>query len=237
MNEKSIRRGKGSRIVMMFFCAMIIMFQCSLTLHAADYTEVFLPVTQKVDARDSQMSETFTYRLTALTEGIPMPEGSNGNIFEYKVQGNQSIRLGAIIYHDVGDYEYELAQVIDKSKVDFTCDTEVYAITVSVRENGDGALTSAIIAKNHNKEKVGTLSFTNAANRTATSDTPKEVDHSGNGTKTGPNTAKATVKTGDLTNIKIWVVCASAALLILLVVFVKKRKNQSSHCDTQIKSE
>lgn len=223
MNEKNIRRGKGSRIIMTILCAVIILFQCSLALRAADYAEVFLPVTQKIDARDSQMSETFTYRLTALTEGIPMPEGSNGNTFEYKVQGNQTIRLGAIIYYAGGDYEYELTQVIDKSKVDFTCDTEVYAITVSVRENSEGELTSAIIAKNHNKEKVGTLAFTNAANRTSTSDTPKNVDHSGNGTKTGTNTAKATVKTGDLTNIKIWALCAAGALLVLLIIFVKRR--------------
>lgn len=219
MNERCIRVGKGGRSLIILLCAMITLFQCSLTLYAADSTDVFLPVTQKMEGRDSQMSETFTYRLTALTEGIPMPEGSTGNTFEYKMQGNQTIHLEAITYYEVGDYEYELAQVIDKSKTDFTYDTEVYAITVSVRKSGDGALTSAIIAKNHNKEKVGTLEFVNKGNRTAASDTPQNTGQSGSGTKA---ITKASVKTGDSTSVKIWVLCALGALLALFAIFAKK---------------
>ncbi|MCR5845073.1 MAG: Cna B-type domain-containing protein, partial [bacterium] len=98
------------------------------------------PPVKKVVKGNPKTDETFTFQMKALTEGAPMPAGSDGNVKTMTITGSGEKEFGRIDYYAAGTYTYQISEVAGSAK-GYTYDNTVYTITVEVTENEDGSLS------------------------------------------------------------------------------------------------
>lgn len=104
-----------------------------------------LSVVQGFTVQDGEpASDTFSYRLTAVTPGAPMPAGSTGGSYSFTVSGTNSRTLPPVPFTQVGAYTYEIAPVIDQRAEGYTYDEQVYSLSVYVDDDLD---TEIVIGK------------------------------------------------------------------------------------------
>lgn len=141
------------------------------TVYGADPVQVSLKVEQVFDkgGSDAVLDDTFGYRLTPIQSGNPMPAVSDCTI-----KGSESAAIGPITFHQEGDYSYEIALMAPPSGKAYTCDQQVYTVTVYVRSSG-GALTAKTVIKNGEGEKTDKLLYTHTY-RAAATDSSLMVD-------------------------------------------------------------
>jgi len=145
----------------------LVLMACSLMMtgipaHAEETVSARLSVNQIFRVTGSTVSDEggiFTYKLTAMAEGTPMPSGSTQGGYQISLKGNQSLEMGPVIYSHTGIYEYRLELIIDSEKTGYTYDKEVYFITVYVKNAENDGLVTEVIAKNTAGNKVGSLDF------------------------------------------------------------------------------
>lgn len=100
----------------------------------------------------------FEFKLTAITDGAPMPTANT-----VKNRADGSFQFGEIEFGDAhkgNSYEYTVTEVWDQKIGGFTYDETVYTVTVSVRDNGDQTITASAIISNGNSD-VSDIIFTN----------------------------------------------------------------------------
>ncbi len=145
-----------------------------------DVTDVTLPLTATKSMTGRQpLHGEFQFTLTALN-GAPMPAAAeNGALTVYNGYRGL-VDFGSITYTAAGTYKYTISEV--KGNLGgVTYDETVYTVTVTVSDNGLGALTAAITSvtgNDHNdlvfrnSYKAGPAAVDISANKTLTNTTP-----------------------------------------------------------------
>ena len=117
------------------------------------------PPVQKVVTGNPATDATFTFQMKALTDGAPMPEGSEDGVKTVQITGSGSYEFGEMWYDKAGEWVYEISEVNDGIE-GYTYDDTVYTLTVKVEEVADG--TQVKLVKTETVEGGdGTIVFTN----------------------------------------------------------------------------
>ncbi len=129
-----------------------------LTITNVTYDTANAGLTKVLEGRDWLGSDSFTFNLTAKTEGAPLPKDANGNIVtsitvtkaDADADGKADINFGTMTYtwdmvagesDKTKTYEYEVSEV-SGSIAGITYDDHKATITVTVKDDGLGNLTA-----------------------------------------------------------------------------------------------
>lgn len=189
----------------MALCLMLVCFVSGGSAQSAQAASAAQPVILTVDQsftkpESSTAAGEFTYTMTALQPGDPMPVGSSGDVLTFTIDGTKEEPLGAISYTRPGTYGYEIRQTIASQETGCTYDTQVYTVTIYV----DSYLSAdVIIQKEDSLEKVEKIVFENgyaplASDPTIMVDPPVKKTVSGSPSKKGTFTFK--LEAGDKNN-------------------------------------
>ena len=118
------------------------------------------PPVQKILEGDPASPATFTFQMKAITEGAPMPEGSEGGVKTIQITGTGSDEFGVVTYTEAGEWVYEITEIDDGEKF-YTYDNTVYTLTVKVEEVPDGTQVKLIKTETITGGDSGTAVFTN----------------------------------------------------------------------------
>jgi hypothetical protein len=101
-------------------------------------SQVTLEVAQRfVDGNGAEASGAYTYRLTPVSDGAPLPNGASG-FSDLTLRGGAKGSFGPIVYGGVGVYSYAVNNVTPE-RAGQMIDRSVYRIDVYV-DNGGGAV-------------------------------------------------------------------------------------------------
>jgi len=158
------------------------------------------PPVKKVVKGNPSKDETFTFQMTAKTEGAPMPEGAKDGVMTMDIVGSGEKEFGEMWFYEAGTYVYEITEVDTKAE-NYTYDTTAYTLTVEVTE-----------------EKVGNQVKLNKT----------ETVTGGDGQIVFTNTyTEPPVKTGDTTIVMPYIVIGISALVLLIMLLFRTRKNRA----------
>jgi pilin isopeptide linkage protein len=148
-----------------FLSAVLLL--CLLTAlcvpaYAAEETAhtAHIPVTQ-VFTTYADTEKPFSYKLTALENGNPLPDGAEADTYRFTLTGNTEQRL-AITYVHAGLYRYRLEQVVDTQEKGYTYDGQIYTIAVQVKNTEDGGLDSEFFVYRQDDGKTEGITFANS---------------------------------------------------------------------------
>ena len=123
---------------------------------SSDY--VTLSGKKVIDGERTLNANEFAFRLTALTDGAPMPSEDT-----VRNRADGSFQFGEIEFGDTHKghiYKYTITEM-DTNKIGgFTYDDTVYTVTVTVSDNGDQTITAAVVVNNGTSD-VNDIVFTN----------------------------------------------------------------------------
>lgn len=185
---------------------------------ASDSVGVSLSVSQIfVNHTTSKVEETFSYVLTPLETGNPMP-GQSVDRYSFTVKGSEEVKLEEIAFTGPGTYRYELKQTMESEKEGYTYDAEVYTVEIYVTSTSDGGLMVNTVAYTGNEGKTDQISFENSYQKDAVPSPPGSVP-----------------KTGDTGNLTLWFVLMILSAAGLAVVLVCKKKGGQPNKDDRAK--
>lgn len=186
----------------------------------------------KVITGDSPATDgTFSFQLQAVDEGIPMPAKDT-----ITITGEGKASFEAITYDTPGDYHYTIRELNGKLD-DYTYDTSVFDVTVQVicDENDPTVLlATAYVSKNNGKDKYNKIEFVNQytapdSGNTGSTPTPAPTQTPAPAQENSNTGSPLLPQTGDLFNPALWgVLCAAALVLLIVVWVVKKRKTNKN---------
>ncbi len=105
--------------------------------------QVTLTGTKMLTGKTMQADE-FTFKLTALTAGAPMPASATATN-----DANGNIAFGTITYAKAGTYVYTIAEVNGGDHL-YNYDESVYTVTVTVTDNSVGKLSARVALTKNN---------------------------------------------------------------------------------------
>ena len=158
------------------------------------------PPVKKVVDGDPKTDATFTFQMKALTEGAPMPEGSENGIKTMEITGSGSKEFGETWFDEAGVWKYEITE-IDGGVENYEYDDTVYTLTVTVTEEADGTQYKLVKTETVDGGN-GKIVFTNVYE-------------------------KPPVKTGDTTDFTLYAhyaLMGGAALILLLMLLFRRKK-------------
>lgn len=167
--------------------------------------EVSLPIKQSFEIKNAkqEVNLTGTYELHASDKNVPMPEQKKGGIYYFDLKGKQAETTISLRYSHAGIYRYQLLQKA-KNNTFYQYDKTCYDITVYIKNGDAGQLFPQVVVENGDGKKCGELYFQNKYQGKAT---------------------EAPVKTGDQTNIWLYMCIGIGALFVMLAVsYLKKKK-------------
>ena len=131
----------------------------------ADYLEACatINVVKILEGRDWLESDSFEFKLEAVTDGAPMPENSSVVVKSDTAKSGEGVPFdfGEITYDKAGEYKYKVTEVVPENKAPgVTYDTEPRIVTVKVTDNLDGTMTAARVDEN-GAQPADALVFTN----------------------------------------------------------------------------
>ena len=190
---QKIRRGRKTIVSCLLLVCILAMASAQAASAAPSAITVTLTVEQVFTMPAwSAADDAFTYQVTALETGSPMPLGSVTETYTFTIDGTGNAAVGAIDFIRAGVYRYEIKQVITAPKTGYDYDGQVYAVTIYVK-NSDAGLASEVIVQNSDGDKVGSIRFENAYNPLA-SDPAVMVDPPVKKTVTGSPGRNGTFK-------------------------------------------
>lgn len=156
--RKKIRGKRFLSGCMLLVCLLTLMFP--QTAYAAP-NDVTLAVEQVfTQSGSSTAADTFTYTLTALQSGNPMPARSSGDTYDFTITGTDTGTVGPITYSTTGTYIYEIQQTVASPQSGYSYDMQVYTVTVYVTHPSSG-LRADVVIENEDGLKVSAIAFTN----------------------------------------------------------------------------
>lgn len=193
-----------------FLCVLlflVLICSMSFSVYAAEVScQIDLEVKNRLTGDVPGAAETFTFVLEA-EDDAPMPAEDS-----ITIRGSGKGLFPAIEYTEPDDYHYILYEK-KGSRKGSTYDPAVYHVTVQVTTEEDGLLKASVyMSKDGAEGKAITAEFVNHYEGTRDSDT-KDPD--------------GTPKTGDTTDLRLWItlsVVSFAGLLIILLAFRKKKQ-------------
>lgn len=223
----------------------------AFTSFAETAPTVQLPVTIDLSGKVPSKAEEYTVILTAKKNVYPMPEGSVDGRYELKILGEGTEELGPIIYTKLGVYEYTIHQIAGVNSKG-TYDSKVYDVTVYVtndEDNGGFKVTLAVSSGNE-ADKYDSIKFTNSYSGGGGSSGGGNSGGGSDGGSSGGTGDGLTVisdqdtplaqiipdpqiplaalpKTGDTTNIALWLALMAASGLGLVVLMTAKKKMEA----------
>ena len=195
-------------------------FPADKVLAASNVVEVPLTVKQNFEENSNEkgIDLTGTYEFRALDIGIPMPGDSDNDRHVFVLDGNNAEKMISLQFQHGGVYRYHLVQT-SKDKENYTYDRSSYIIAVYIKNGENGKLVPQVIAEKNDGKKYGELMFYNSYN--------KKVDNPSKPSK--PSKPAEQVQTGDSTDIKLHVMIASVALMLIVMLGYFKRNNQKEN--------
>ena len=170
----------------------VLCFPMDRVLAADDAVEIPLKVKQifelKKDKKEADLTGMYEFR--ALDADAPMPEDNENNVYSFSMEGETAETILSLQYFQAGMYQY---------------DRSCYTITVYIKNDEKGQFIPQVIVEKGDGKKYGELEFQNSY-QGKTSEDPN------------PSEPKTSVKTGDQTNAKRYLVCAAGALLLIIMI-------------------
>ncbi len=186
---------------------LVFLFTLAMVLSGTSYAAVTsVPVALRIDQVFTKNSSApgvnsgFSYTLTSLNEGNPMPVGSISGIYSFTIDGTSSKNIDTIFFPYTGIYRYEIKGNTHPASFGYTYDNEVYSLTVYVRQTADG-LSTDITARKSDGSKVGRIAFINTytplpSRQEVMVDPPVKKTVSGNPSKSSTFSFLLTPKSG-----------------------------------------
>jgi pilin isopeptide linkage protein len=203
-----------------------ILFVNRYELQSTDPKLMADPPVRKTVTGEPEQPGIFTFRLVAKNASQPMPAGSANGMKSVQVTGNGEAEFGTWSYHDTGTYFYTVTEV-NTGVSGYVYDTTVYTITDTVSELNGSLILSRIVTNMANKQ-VPAMSFINKYTGATGPSSPSNPS--------GPSGPGAGPKTGDDTNITIYVILLAlgsamtgAALVFLIIGGKKKEQKRCDH--------
>lgn len=139
-----------------------------------------------VENTSKDVDDLFRYVLIPENTFVPMPKGTaeDGDYY-LDIEGSQTVGVGPIEYDHAGIYRYTIRQIESQKAEGYTCDTEVYTVTVTVRNTLNGGLAATVeLPLNSAGEKEEMITFDNyflgnEAPNEGTNPAPKTGDDEG----------------------------------------------------------
>lgn len=188
---------------LLFISLMIILFP--LTAHGgAESVRVALRIDQIFTKNSSitGLNSIFSYELTALEEGSPLPSGAVNGKYAFTLEDTVTKELDPITYNHAGIYRYELRMKTPVPERGYAYDTQVYSIAVYVKRGVTDWLAEVTI---HQQDgiKVDGLKFEHSytplpSNRDVMVDPPVQKTVTGN--PLFADTFTFLLTAGDITN-------------------------------------
>ncbi len=162
-----IRKPYHKRISVICLClACLFMMGFPLTAHAAvDAVDVTLRVDQTFakNSTASSISGEFFYELLPVEAENPMPSGSIGNVYPFKIDKTASKYIGPITFTKTGVYHYQIKGVFSSTaRSGYTYDKQVYSVTVYVRHSAQQNLVADIMIQKTSGVKTEGIKFNHA---------------------------------------------------------------------------
>ncbi len=120
------------------------------------------PLIRKVVSGEGAPTEEFSFVFKG-TDGLPMPEGSDGNIKKLKLTGAGELEIGKITFTRPGVYTYSVNELSGGAEGWIYDDSE-YTISFNVTEQNGKLVTDRTIRKNG--EAADEIVFTNTFDKT-----------------------------------------------------------------------
>jgi len=185
-----------------------IIFEHSYGILPSDPAAMIDPPVRKTVTGNPATSSTFSFKLEAGNPSYPMSAGSENGVKIMTIIGPGETEFGAWSYKSPGTYKYTVSE-INTNVPGYTYDKTIYTITdVVTIENGQ--LVVARTIKNNLNEEVSTLSFVNIYTPT------KGPAQPGDNTPSKPNLPGSGPKTGDSSNLALWITIFSLSCAIVL---------------------
>lgn len=144
---------------LLLFCLLVIGFPLNAYAEA-DSAAVTLYVDQIFinNSSDPGVNDIFSYDLISLDTGNPMPQGSVNDIYSFTAAGTGVKAVSPITFSDPGIYRYEIKGNQPVSVRGYSYDTQVYSVTVYVKQTGVN-LSAEIVVKKSDGSKAGSIRF------------------------------------------------------------------------------
>lgn len=164
----------------------------------------------------------FEFLLKAENINYPMPEGSSEGEKIITIMGEGEEEFGTWSYTSVGTYQYSVSE-INKGEQGYTYDKTVYIITDIVTDENGTLVTRRTIADAEENE-ADAYSFQNKY-----SSAPSYGG--GKGTAGGVHKGTSSVKTGDSTNVILWLALIAVAAVSIVILVIRRNKKRKTHCN------
>jgi len=184
---------------------LFFLFILAMILPRAAYAAITsVPVTLRIDqvfTKNSSalgVNSVFSYTLTSMDAGNPMPAGSISGVYSFTVDGTGSKNIDPISFNNTGIYRYEIKGNTFSSAAGYSYDDEVYSLAVYVRQPADHLVTEVTVQKSDGR-KVSRIEFKNTytpleSKPEAMVDPPVKKTVSGNPPRTSTFTFLLTAK-------------------------------------------
>lgn len=230
MKMKTWRQGILMAFVLAVF-GMIGFVPSEVAAAEALITEV--PVQITLSGTLPEAAEDFSVVLKADDASNPMPQGSADGACTLVISGENTESFPVIRFSKVGIYHYTISQQ-SGSNADCTYDNSVYRLTVTVTNDEAGGLGAiSVLYRNEESEKLDCAVFANVYVTEPETETESETEPE---TETEKQTAKQTEtdkssapKTGDSSNLALWIALMIAAAIIVSAVFFARKKQQAGN--------
>lgn len=203
---------KYRNIILMMIMMMVYSMTMVSSAFAAELPVVSVPVTVSLSGTLPSSAETFTVKIKADDIAYPMPERSENGIYTMTITGADTENIPAITYSKVGIYTYTIYQV-KGTNGKCTYDDTVYTLTVYITnaEDGSGLETMAVLYPDEESSKQSGAEFNNVYE-----------------TKLEPTAPSDAPTTGDESNLVLYIVlvCASSAIIFVLILNIKKKDKE-----------
>lgn len=237
MKIKSIMRKNVKYMLSLLMCMCLVGTSLTSVFAKNNNTSLSLIIEQNFDIKGEETSEVddlFHYRLTALSDEAPMPQGSSNNQYFFSIKGNDCFEVGPMTYLHEGVYRYQLSHISLASN-NYTYDNSTFNIIVYVtKENG----IHSVVENTNTGEKVSKIEYTHSYNSQTGGN--EGGGNEGNGSNEddggdvlGENTNVSSnnqVTTDDQSPVNLYLgltVVSFISLLILCVIYIRKERSCS----------
>lgn len=233
MKIKSIMRKNVKYMLSLLMCMCLVGTSLTSVLAKNNNASLSLIIEQNFDIKGeeaSKVNDLFNYRLIALSDGAPMPQGTSNNQYFFSIKGNDCFEVGPVAFSHEGVYRYQLSHISLASK-NYTYDNSTYNIIVYVtKENG----IHSVIENTNTGEKVSKIEYAHSYNSQTGGNEGNGNNEDDGGDVLGENTNVSSnnnqVTTDDQSLVSLYLgltVASFISLLILCVINVRKERSCS----------
>lgn len=232
---------KRNKIVQGLIVVLLLTFLLtgiSLTVFAAgNEAAVTIRINQTFSVNSSRWKpdSRFVYVLSTEDAGTPMPEDAVNGAYRFTIQDTSCADVGAITYDRAGKYVYTVRQIIPSAQTGYTYDDEVYNIVVTVRNQTGGGLSATVeLPVNQEGCKENEIRFENSYYKAVPNDSDNSNDSKNSNDSNDSNGSNHSndsnnpkrIKTGDNSDLTLWITMIAGSFVCLLILFWKRRKGK-----------